>query len=94
VVRAYYLLMYKGEKGQTYNVCSGKGYVLKNIISIFSTIIGQEIIHAVDEKNFRPSENKIIVGSYEKVKNVCGWIPEYDMEKSLKDIINYWESEL
>ena len=94
VVRAYYLLMYKGEKGETYNVCSGNGYVLKNIISIFSGIIGEEIIHAVDEKNFRPSENKIIVGSFEKVKNACGWIPEYTIEKSLKDIIDFWESEL
>jgi len=94
VVRAYYLLMYKGEKGETYNVCSGNGYVLKNIISIFSTIIGEEIIHTVDEKNFRPSENKIIVGSYEKVRNVTEWKPEYSIEDSLVDIINYWEEHL
>ena len=61
---------------------------------MFSTIIEQQIIHSIDEKNFRPSENKIIVGSYEKIKNNCGWMPEYDIEQSLRDIIDYWENEL
>jgi GDP-4-dehydro-6-deoxy-D-mannose reductase len=94
VVRAYFLLLTNGEKGETYNVCSGKSYVLKDIISILSTIIGEHVLHSVDEKNFRPSENKIIVGSYEKLKNTTGWVPEYNIENSLRDIIKYWEGEL
>ena len=91
VVRAYYLLLYKGVKGQTYNVCSGKGYLIKDIIDLFSTIIGKHVFHTTDEKNFRPSENKVIIGSYEKLMNATGWEPQYSIEESLKNIIKYWE---
>ena len=94
VVRAYYLLLYKGIKGETYNVCSGNGYILKDIISLLAKKIGQPVFHSTDEKNFRPSENKLILGSYEKLLNATGWKPEYNIETSLSDIINYWEAHL
>ena len=94
VVRAYYLLLYKGIKGQTYNVCSGKGYLIKDMIDLFSTIIGEHIFHSTDEKNFRPSENKVIIGSYEKLMNATGWKPQYSIKESLRDIIKYWEEHL
>ncbi len=91
VVRAYYLLLLKGKKGQTYNVCSGQGYVLKDIIAMLSNKIGKPVFHSVDEKNFRPSENKVIVGSYEKLKNETGWQPLISIQDSLDDIIAYWQ---
>ena len=94
VVRAYYLLLYKGVKGQTYNVCSGKGYLIKDMIDLFSTIIGETVFHTTDEKNFRLSENKVILGSYEKLMLATGWKPEYSIEESLRDIIKYWEEHL
>jgi GDP-4-dehydro-6-deoxy-D-mannose reductase len=94
VVRAYYLLLLHGKKGETYNVCSGKGYILKEIIKLLADKIGQTVHDSVDEKNFRPSEKKIIVGSYEKLKNATGWVPEYSIEESLSDVVGYWEGEL
>ena len=94
VVRAYYLLLYKGAKGETYNVCSGKGYLIKDMIDLFSTIIGEHIFHSTDEKNFRPSENKVIIGSYEKLMNATDWKPQYSIQESLRDIIKYWEEHL
>ena len=94
VIRAYYLLLYKGMKGETYNVCSGKGYLIKDMIDLFSTIIGEHVFHTIDEKNFRPSEHKVIIGSYEKLMGATGWKPEYKIEESLRDIIKYWEGEL
>ena len=92
VVKAYYELLYKGRKGQTYNVCSGKGYVLEDIISILADKIGCPVQHSADEKNFRPSENKIIIGSYEKLNNETGWKPEIDIDQSLDDILSFWKS--
>lgn len=91
VVRGYYLLFLKGKKGQTYNVCSGQGYVLKDIIALLSEKIGKPVSYQTDEKNFRPSENKTIIGSYEKLKNETGWVPEITIEESINDIINYWK---
>jgi GDP-4-dehydro-6-deoxy-D-mannose reductase len=94
VVRAYYLLLYKGIKGETYNVCSGNGYVLKNIINLLAEKINKPVYHSTDEKNFRPSENKVIVGSYEKLMHATGWQPSISIEQSLDDIIKYWNANL
>ena len=94
VVRAYYMLLYEGVSGQTYNVCSGKGYLIKDMIELFSTIIGEHVFHTTDEKNFRPSEHKVIIGSYDKLLEATKWKPEYDIQQSLRDIIKYWEGEL
>ncbi len=94
VVKAYYELLYKGKSGETYNVCSGKGYVLKDIISILGDKTGKAILHSADEKNFRPSENKIIVGSYEKLNKQTGWKPQISIEQSIDDMLKYWSANL
>ncbi len=92
VVKAYYILLLRGKKGQTYNVCSGQGYVLKDIIALFAEILGKPVHHSPDEKNFRPSENKIIIGSYEKLMNETGWKPEISIKESLAAILQYWQN--
>ena len=43
VVRAYYLLLRNGRKGEIYNICSGKGSVLKDIILKMSELLGLQI---------------------------------------------------
>lgn len=90
VVRAYYDLLQFGHTGETYNVCSGKGYKLKNIIRIFENITGASITTVTNKNNFRPSENKEIVGSYEKLHEATGWEPKISMEKTLTDLLEYW----
>lgn len=94
VVKAYYALLYKGIKGETYNVCSGKGYMLKDIIEILAEKTGKPVYHSSDENNLRPSENKTIIGSYEKINRETGWVPEISISKSIEDIIKYWEGNL
>ena len=36
VVRAYYALLHKGKSGEIYNVCSGRGASLKNVLSMIA----------------------------------------------------------
>jgi len=90
VVSAYYLLLNKGEKGEIYNVCSGFGISLENIIQIISKYLGIEVIIKVDPKRIRPQDNKLIVGSNKKLKDL-GWNRKYLLEDTLKDIIDYWK---
>jgi GDP-4-dehydro-6-deoxy-D-mannose reductase len=91
VVSAYYLLLTKGEKGDTYNVCSGKGWSLKEIIDIISNILDIKVNIRTDPRLLRPSDNKIIIGSNEKLKIKLQWQAQYTIEQSLKDMIRYWE---
>ena len=92
VVRAYYLLFKNGRRGEVYNICSGKGIVLKDIISKMSALLGIKVETAVNPELIRPNENKKVIGSYQKIKDELGWEPEIEIEKSLADIIQYWQS--
>lgn len=91
VVEAYYKLLISGKKGETYNVCSGQGYLLKDVIRMIEIIIGQEIEWSSVKGNLRPAENQKIIGSYEKLQEVTGWKPKITMQQSLTDLIQYWK---
>lgn len=92
VVRAYYLLLKSGRRGEVYNICSGKGIVLKDIISTMSELLDINVNTLVNPALIRPNENKKVIGSYQKIKTELGWQPEIDTKKSLADIIQYWQS--
>ena len=91
VVVAYDLLLKKGKPGAIYNVCSGKGRSLSDIIDIMAKILDINIHTRVNEKLVRPSDNKIIIGSNEKIKREVGWHNSIPFEKSMSDIIDYWQ---
>ncbi len=66
-------LLKKGKTGKIYNVCSGKGTSLKNIIRIMAEELTLDINPRVSQKLVRPNDNKIIIGSNEKIKREVGW---------------------
>lgn len=92
VVRAYFLLLKNGRRGEVYNICSGKGIVLKDIITTMSELLGIKVETVVNPQLIRPNENKKVIGSYQKIKDELGWEPEIDITKSLSDIIYYWQT--
>jgi GDP-4-dehydro-6-deoxy-D-mannose reductase len=94
VVRAYYLLLQKGRRGGIYNICSGNGISLGDIINKMCSQLHIQVQIERDESRVRPMDNKIIIGSNSKIKNELGWKPEIGIEESLKDIISYWKLKL
>jgi GDP-4-dehydro-6-deoxy-D-mannose reductase len=94
VVKAYMLLLEKGKTGEVYNICSGKGYSLKEVLDKMMIIAGVEFDYHIDKQLIRPADNPIIIGSNEKIQKECGWEPEIPIETSLKDILDHWEKEM
>ena len=92
VVRAYHLLLKDGKKGHVYNVCSGRGASIKNIIDIMAEQLDIEVDIKVDDRLIRRADNKKIIGSNEKIKTELGWQNDISLKQSLKDIIIYWEA--
>ena len=91
VVRAYNLLLEKGESGEIYNVCSGKGYSLKDIITIVADKLGVKASIKIDESLVRPKDNMIIVGDNAKINTHVGWKPSISLEDTLDNMIEYWK---
>jgi len=68
VVRAYHQLFLKGKRGEIYNVCSGCGISLHNIIQMLCEIMEIRLSNREDKKLRRPADIPVIVGSNEKLK--------------------------
>jgi GDP-4-dehydro-6-deoxy-D-mannose reductase len=90
VVRAYYMLLKNGDKGEIYNICSGKGIALEQIINKLSDMISLQVVTVQDPALVRPNDNRIIVGDNSKLKARIAWETEYSLDRSLQDIIDYW----
>jgi len=53
----------------------------------FQLEIGKEVL-AVDPKYFRPTEVDLLIGDPTKAKTKLGWVPEYDLQGLVKDMID------
>lgn len=94
VVRAYYQLLISGQVGEIYNVCSGKGITLCQVIEIISKILCIKAKIRVKKELTRPADNKIIIGSNKKLKAAIAWKPMFSIQDSVKDVVNYWLKQL
>jgi GDP-4-dehydro-6-deoxy-D-mannose reductase len=91
VVRAYYLLLTQGTRGRIYNVCSGTGRALQEVVDEMASIAGVEISTKLNPAFIRPSDNRVIIGSNQRIYDDLGWRPEIAFQQSLKEILQYWD---
>ena len=63
-----------------------KATVVKCTNPLFQIEIGKEVL-SIDSNYFRPSEVDLLIGDPSKAKNKLGWIPEYDLESLVKEMI-------
>ncbi len=89
VVRAYAGLLASAESGETYNICSGKEYRLRSLIEKLARMAGLEIRIEQDPGRFRPSEQRRMLGSCERLRLATGWEPTIEIDDSLRDIMNH-----
>ncbi len=94
VVRAYYLLLVKGIKGEVYNVCSGTGYSIGQILEKLCKLVGITCPIDIDQKLIRPNDNPIIIGNNEKLISCTHWNIQYSIDDSLSDIVKFWKIKL
>jgi len=89
VVRGLFLLLDKGKEGEIYNFASGRAISIIEIAEKIANLLNKElnIIYAPP----RPTEPKLLVGSYEKAKRELGWEPKYTFEEGLKETILYYK---
>lgn len=90
VVRAYEGLLKRGKKGEIYNICSGVGHSLKDLIQQMCLILEMEARTETEARLIRPNDNKVIIGSNEKIRRDIDWQPGIPLRKSLEDVIDFW----
>jgi len=92
VVNGYWLAVKKGRVGEVYNLCSGKGIKIKDLIDIALNYVGLEnkVKIVADKKLFRKGESNVIIGDNTKAREELGWKPKIPFEQTLKEMIDYY----
>ena len=95
VVKAYWLLVNKGENGIPYNIASGEGISIKELLSMFikfSNIVDKVNLNIEGDINkMRPSDVPVLIGDSWLIHQL-GWCPEITLEQTVKDILDYWRN--
>lgn len=84
VAKAYAALLERGCAGETYNVCSGVTYSLRDVLIIMSQIAGYEIEVRVNPAFVRENEVKRLQGSPGKLQEVMGGLTPIALPETLR----------
>ncbi|MEH2194838.1 MAG: UDP-glucose 4-epimerase GalE [Nostoc sp.] len=80
-----YLL--KGGNSEVFNLGNGSGFSVREVIAAAEQVTGTSI--AVEERDRRPGDPPILIGTSEKARTILGWQPQY---LSIEDIVAHaWQ---
>ena len=87
VVRAYRLLVERGEPGQAYNVCSGRDVAVAEVVAHLLDLCGAELDAQVDPALLRPEDAPVLRGDPGRLRQATGWEPVVALEESLRSVV-------
>lgn len=93
VVRAYMDLIEKGEKGEAYNIGSGRSIKIEDILNKLLSFSEKTIKVEVDPAKLRPIDVPELVCDSSKIHEATGWQPEIDIDTTLKETLEYWRNQ-
>jgi GDP-4-dehydro-6-deoxy-D-mannose reductase len=86
VVRAYLLLLARGSAGEAYNVCTGTGHRMRDLVDRLLQVSGVSARVITDAARLRPRDSEHLVGDPGRVHARTGWTAEIPIEKTLTDL--------
>lgn len=94
VVRGYWLALTKGEPGEVYNLCSGVGRRIGDLLQGLLEHTDVEPRIEVVSDRLRPADPTAIVGDRSRFEALTGWRPEIPFDQTLGDILDDMRSRL
>jgi GDP-4-dehydro-6-deoxy-D-mannose reductase len=73
-----------------FNLGSGRAVSIQELLNILIDISGCKVEIQQDPQRMRGPEVAELYGSIDHAKEVCGWVPEIALRRSLEDTYRYW----
>jgi GDP-4-dehydro-6-deoxy-D-mannose reductase len=89
-VRGFYLAATKGKRGEAYNLCAARTYEISELLRTAIHLAGVKAEIRPVPRLMRPSDEKIIFGSTQKIRKDTGWRPLRSIEQTLGSMLEYW----
>ncbi len=92
-VRAYWLATEKCKPGEVYNICSGRGYRIADVLDMLLRLSKvKDIAIETDPQRLRPSDVPVLIGNCDKLRKATDWRPEIRFDTTLRDSMEYWRA--
>jgi GDP-4-dehydro-6-deoxy-D-mannose reductase len=86
--------MERGRPGVPYNVCTGDGRSIRELLEGLRARVRVPVRIEVDPARLRPNDTPIIVGSPERLRADTGWTPQIAFDRMLEDLLDYWRGQV
>lgn len=86
VVRAYRLIIERGQNGQAYNITTNARVRIGELLDTIKGIVGADPKTTVDPALFRPSDASLRL-DISRIREHTGWSPNFTLVQTLTDII-------
>ena len=90
VVQAYSGLAEKGVEGEIYNICSGVGTEVSEILDTAISLAEIDIELAVSNRKLDKKGDGWLVGNNQKLRSLLDWTPRYTLQQTITDTLNAW----
>lgn len=91
MVLAYITVMNEGLSGEAYNIGSGVGVKMGDIVNMLAKLCDKEIKVVKDESRLRPHDIPKMIANNAKIKQL-GWEPKIELNETLTRIINWYRN--
>ena len=89
-VRACRIAADRNHAGRVFHVCTGRETTITKVLDLLLAMSECEISVEVDGDRVRRSDIPWLVGDPSRIKAATGWRAEIPLEKTLKDLLNWW----
>ncbi|TKJ43153.1 GDP-mannose 4,6-dehydratase [candidate division TA06 bacterium B3_TA06] len=90
IARAYTMALERCEPGEVYNICSGKGIKIRELLDMLIAQADVNITIKEDPARMRPSDVEFLIGDATRFRAKTGWKPEIAFKQTLADLLDFW----
>jgi GDP-4-dehydro-6-deoxy-D-mannose reductase len=91
VVAAYVAALERGTTGEAYNVCSGVGVSVRDVLATLIELSGLDVEVAVAGGRVRRADVPRAVGCADKLRSATGWSPRHELRETLAEVWADWQ---
>ena len=92
-VRAYRLMLERGQPGRVYNVCSGRALSIRSLLDMLLARARVPIAVRIDPARYRPNDSPLVVGDPARIRDELDWSPRISIDQTIDDVLGYWRTE-
>lgn len=90
MVRAYVLAAAKCERGEIYNIGTGVGHTISQVIDLLQQLTSAKVKVKILDKLVRPADVPILIADATKFRQATLWEPQRSLEQTISDILAYY----